>query len=217
MADFTSRFNELTARHVGNDTDLGAALGVSKQTISAWRTGTRSPKKPHIVAIAKYFNVGIPWLMGISDYETEYGRASFGKSIDGLIPRDQLRTRRVPILGDTAAGEPVIANRVYDEWVDVPDDGHRYDAALHVTGDSMAPKFHKGDLVFVKYQEDVEDGQIAVVCLDDGVTLKRVYHVPGGLSLLSDNPLYPPQNYSADDIGNAHLVGLAVGVLHWDY
>lgn len=73
MADFTSRFNELLTRHEGNDTDLGVELGVSKQTISAWRTGTRSPKKPHIVAIAKYFNVGIPWLMGISDYETESG------------------------------------------------------------------------------------------------------------------------------------------------
>ena len=73
MADFTSRFNELLTRHEGNDTDLGVELGVSKQTISAWRTGTRSPKKPHIVSIAKYFNVGIPWLMGISDYETESG------------------------------------------------------------------------------------------------------------------------------------------------
>lgn len=72
MADFTSRFNELLTRHPGNDTQLGAALGVSKQTISAWRVGTRSPKKPHIVAIAKYFDVSIPWLMGISDYESEW-------------------------------------------------------------------------------------------------------------------------------------------------
>ena len=142
--------------------------------------------------------------------------APFGKSIDGLIPRSQLRTRRVPILGDTAAGEPVIANRVYDEWVEVPDDGHHYDAALRVTGDSMAPKYQKGDLVFIKYQDDVRDGQIAVVCLDDGVTLKRVYHIPNGLQLLSENRDYPPMVFTAAD-GNAHLVGLAVGVLHWDY
>ena len=67
MADFTSRFNDLSDHHPGNDTDLGALLGVSKQTISAWRNGTRSPKKPHIVKIAEYFNVTIPWLMGISD------------------------------------------------------------------------------------------------------------------------------------------------------
>lgn len=82
MADFTSRFNELLARRIGNDSELGAELGVSKQTISAWRNGIRSPKKPHIVAIARYFNVGIPWLMGISDSESESGydviRSNFG-------------------------------------------------------------------------------------------------------------------------------------------
>lgn len=82
MSDFTSRFNELLSRHSGNDSELGAALGVSKQTISAWRNGIRSPKKPHIVAISKYFDVGIPWLMGISDNERESGydviRGSFG-------------------------------------------------------------------------------------------------------------------------------------------
>lgn len=69
MADFTSRFNELTARHPGSDTDLGAALGVSKQTISAWKSGKRSPKTPAVRSIAEYFGVGIPWLMGITDDE----------------------------------------------------------------------------------------------------------------------------------------------------
>lgn len=211
MADFTSRFNQLLERKTGSDADLASVLGVSKQTISAWKNGTRFPKKPTIQTIANYFHVSAVWLTGITDDE-----APFGKSIDGLIPRAQLRTRRVPILGDTAAGEPVVSDRVYDEWVNIPDDGHHFDAALRVTGDSMMPKFHKGDLVFVKYQDDVLDGQIAVVCLDDGVTLKRVYHVPGGISLLSDNPKYPPQNYTADDFGNIHLVGLAVGVLHWE-
>ena len=149
-------------------------------------------------------------------WSTEIAPASFGKPIDGLIPRSQIRTRQVPILGDTAAGEPVIANREYDEWVEVPDDGHHFDAALRVTGDSMAPKYQKGDLVFVKYQEDVQDGQIAVVCLDDGVTLKRIYHIKNGVQLLSDNPDYPPMVFTEED-GNIHMVGLAVGVLHWDY
>ncbi|MBE5774432.1 MAG: helix-turn-helix transcriptional regulator [Clostridiales bacterium] len=93
MADFTSRFNELLTRHEGNDTDLGIALGVSKQTISAWRTGTRSPKKPHIVAIAKYFNVGIPWLMGISDYETENVFDTLRRSFGPDAPASQLLHR----------------------------------------------------------------------------------------------------------------------------
>ena len=135
----------------------------------------------------------------------------------GLIPRSRLSTRRVPILGDTAAGEPIVANRVYDEFIDIPDDGHRYDAALRVTGDSMSPRYRIGDLALIRYQDDVEDGQVAAVCLDDCVTLKRVYHMPRGIQLLSDNPAHPPQIYMDDEIGSAHLVGLAVGVLHWEY
>ena len=135
----------------------------------------------------------------------------------GLVPRTGLAMRRVPILGDTAAGEPIVANRVYDEFIDIPEDGHRYDAALRVTGDSMSPRFQIGDLALIRYQDDVEDGQIAAVCLDDCVTLKRVYHMPGGLHLLSDNPAHPHQVYLDGDVGSAHLVGLAVGVLHWEY
>jgi len=69
MADFTSRFIELTSRYSGSDTDLGNALGVSKQTISAWKTGKRFPKQPAVRSIASFFGVSIPWLMGITDEE----------------------------------------------------------------------------------------------------------------------------------------------------
>lgn len=191
---------------------LSEMTGVPKSAIQRYTSGeTEKIPIDRMKRMAEALGIDPAYVMGWSD-----SSVPFGKSIDGLIPRAQLGVRRVPILGDTAAGEPVIANRVYDEWVDIPDDGHHIDAALRVTGDSMTPKYHKGDLVFVKYQEDVLDGQIAVVCLEDGVTLKRVYHIPNGIQLLSDNHDYPPMVFTADE-GNAHLVGLAVGVLHWDY
>lgn len=214
MGQFSENLRRIRFELHMTQEEFATYLGTTKQNISRYESGQVSPKITTAQAIADKLGLSLSELNGRSRSSAS---APFGKSIDGLIPRDQLRTRRVPILGDTAAGEPVIANRVYDEWVDIPDDGHHYDAALYVTGDSMTPRYQKGDLVFIRYQDDVEDGQIAVVCLDDSVTLKRVYHVPGGLTLLSDNPKYPPQNYTAADIANAHLVGLAVGVLHWDY
>ena len=70
MADFTSRFNELLTRTPDNGTALADALGVSKQTISAWKNGSRFPKRPTIRIIADYFNVGIPWLQGVTDDES---------------------------------------------------------------------------------------------------------------------------------------------------
>ena len=127
-----------------------------------------------------------------------------------------IETKRIPILGDTAAGEPIIANREYDEYIDVPIDGRRYDAAVRVTGDSMEPGYRIGDLALVRYQDDVEDGQIAVVCLDDEVTLKRVHHMRDGIMLVSDNPKYAPKIIMADDVPNIHLTGRAIGVIHWE-
>lgn len=70
MADFTDRFNELLTRTPDSGTALADALGVSKQTISAWKNGTRFPKRPAIRTIAAYFGVGVPWLQGITDDET---------------------------------------------------------------------------------------------------------------------------------------------------
>lgn len=64
MADFRDRFCSLLESLSFNDTEVAAILGVSKQTVSAWRSGTRSPKRPTIVAIASHFGVSVPWLMG---------------------------------------------------------------------------------------------------------------------------------------------------------
>ena len=141
-----------------------------------------------------------------------------GLEVIASKPSEKIGTKRIPVIGDIAAGQPIYANREYDEYVEVPDDGkHRYDAALRVVGDSMSPRYQIGDLALVRYQDDVDDGQIAAICIDDTVTLKRVYHFPHGIQLISDNPNYQPMIYTSVDVDNVHLVGLAVGVLHFDY
>ena len=58
------RLNELFDSDPRNDTAIASALGVSKQTISMWRHGARSPKKSVLVRIAKEYNVSLEWLMG---------------------------------------------------------------------------------------------------------------------------------------------------------
>lgn len=67
VSTFTERFNELVAdlaAHGIQRAEVAKRLGVSKQTISAWVTGERSPKRPTIVAIAKTYDVSIAWLHG---------------------------------------------------------------------------------------------------------------------------------------------------------
>ena len=197
MADLTSRFNELSARHSGNDSSLASALGVSKQTISAWRTGVRSPKKPHIVAIAKYFNVSIPWLMGLTDDE------NYSESLPSNIVSVALK--KIPLLGGIAAGEPILADQEYDTYVEADSDV-RCDFALRVDGDSMQPTIMYGDLVFIRRQ----DGEIAAVLLDNEATLKRVYHIPNGVQLISDNTKYPARLETWPDRSTIRILGKAV-------
>ena len=64
VASFQERFADLVDESEKTLTQLSKELHMSNQTLSAWRNGSRSPKEPTIIAIAKYFNVDVRWLMG---------------------------------------------------------------------------------------------------------------------------------------------------------
>ena len=123
-----------------------------------------------------------------------------------LLP---VRRKSVPLVGDVAAGEPIF--REGDEEA-VDDLGGDSDYALRVAGDSMAPRIQMGDIVFVKKQPDVPDGRIAVVIVDGEATLKRVYHVAGGVQLVSDNPDYGPMLFTRENSDSIRILGAAVSI-----
>ena len=68
------RLNELFDSDPRNDSAIAASLNVSKQTISAWRKGIRSPKKPMLIQIAEAYNVSIEWLMGFDVDKDKNGK-----------------------------------------------------------------------------------------------------------------------------------------------
>lgn len=59
-----ARLNELFDSDPRNDTEIANSLGVSKQSVSSWRSGERSPKKPMLIKIAETYDVSLEWLMG---------------------------------------------------------------------------------------------------------------------------------------------------------
>ena len=89
IATFQERFAQLCDENSGSLTRLAEALHVSKQTVSAWRLGTRSPKQPTIVAISDYFNINIEWLMG---FDVERNRKKKERPI--IIP-DSITFRKI--------------------------------------------------------------------------------------------------------------------------
>lgn len=202
--------------------ELGERIGVSEQTMWKYESGARPNIKPPIIAkLAVAFGVSPSYLMFGDDYPGAISEATLAEHLIQMLGQHisdrpaPLETRRVPVLGSTAAGEPIPAERVYDEYVEVPADGRCFDAAVRVEGDSMMPLFSVGDLALIRYQPDLEDGEIGVVCIDDTVTLKRIYHVNGGIMLHSENPKYKPMLITENDCNCVHLTGKVIGHLHW--
>ena len=64
--------------------------------------------------------------------------------------------------------------------------------------------------MFIREQPDVDDGQIAAVIVDDSATLKRVYHIPGGVTLVAENPKYPPMTFTRENSDSARIIGKVV-------
>lgn len=188
------------AAHMGQ-AELGEAIGIGKSSISEWESGKRSPDIDKVKDIAKVLNVTPAYLMGWD----EPSPASRPLPA-GLLP---VVKRRIPIIGHVAAGVPIMAEREYEEYED-DTYGISCDYVLRVEGDSMEPRVLDGDVVYVRQQPDVDDGQIAVVGVDDSVTLKVVYHLPNGLQLVSLNPKYKPMIYTQSNTDYLAVIGLAV-------
>ena len=99
ISTFQERFSALCEENSGSLTKLAESLNVSKQTVSAWKNGTRSPRRPTIVAIADYFGITISWLMGFdvekinkAERKTRtivvYDSDLFRKLMENMTPED---------------------------------------------------------------------------------------------------------------------------------
>lgn len=123
-----------------------------------------------------------------------------------------LKTKKVPLLGDIACGEPIFANEEYGSFISTTDDLD-VDFCLRAVGDSMiGARIYDGDIVFVRKQSTVDNGEIAAVLIDDEATLKRVYYYPdkNKLVLSPENPKYEPFVYIGEELSEVRILGKAV-------
>ena len=121
-------------------------------------------------------------------------------------------TRRFPVLSSIACGEPILMQDERELYVDASAQ-IRADFVLVAKGDSMTgARIHDGDLVFIRSQPNVENGEIAAVGIGDEATLKRVYWYANKtlLVLRAENPKYPDLEYSGEALNNVHIFGKAV-------
>ena len=122
----------------------------------------------------------------------------------------QVAPVKIPILGRIACGEPIFEAEDFQGYTDIISKIH-VDFCLIAQGDSMiGARIHDGDVVFIRQQPEVENGEIAAVSINDEVTLKRIYIYDNQIVLNAENPKYAPMIYSLDQIESFRILGKAV-------
>lgn len=124
----------------------------------------------------------------------------------------EIEKRSIPLLGNVACGEPILASEAFEAYVNVGTN-IRADFCLCAKGDSMIhARIFDGDIVFVRKQEMVNNGEIAVVLIGDEATIKRVYYdkEEGQLSLVPENPKYKIMRYRGEELNQIRILGKVI-------
>lgn len=176
--------------------DLADKTGLTRSAIGMYETGKREPDFETLEVFADFFNVNMDTLLGKSDIATS---RQINALLPEAIPLDLAKGHRIPILGRISAGLPLYAEEHIEGYTITDLNGGAEYFGLRVRGDSMnAIGINDGYIIIVRRQEEVEQGEIAVVLVDEeDATVKRFYCSDTTVTLMpqSTNPEHKPQMY----------------------
>ena len=160
-------------------------LKTDRVMISKWENGYQVPVLYTISCLAKVFNVSIDYLNGNGAMNIKEKGVS------------------IPVLGYVRAGIPIEAVEDILDYEEISQEmasqGEYF--ALSIKGDSMEPRITEGDVVIVRKQGIVENGELAVVLVNgNDATVKKFYMNENGVTLISTNPSYEPFYYSKEQV-----------------
>ncbi len=196
---------------------LGQALGTTKQAIYKYENNivTNIPLDK-IEIIAQVLGTTPAYLMGWVEDPNESGQTRFEHSLGVfslassiLAEIRPITKKRLPMLGNVACGEPIFANEEHESYIEANADLDA-DFCLTAKGDSMInARIFDGDILFVKAQDTVDDGEIAVVLIDNEATVKRVYYDKENnvITLVPENPTHKPLRYTGEQLNQIRILG----------
>ena len=189
--------------------ELGKRLGYkSRSSINKIELDQRNLTQSKIKAIADALETTPSYIMGWDEPDQKFDEEKL-KFFDNLFP---ITVKKFPLLGNIACGEPIFAEQNFEAYVEAGANVHA-DFCLRAKGDSMiGARIQDGDIVFIKKQEMVDDGEIAAVLIDDEATLKRVYYDQenGILQLFAENPQYKTMRFTGEELDHIRILGKAV-------
>lgn len=230
--DFSKIFTDFRKSSGKSQKDFAEALDIPQTTWAGYELGKSEPKLGTLIKLAE-MGYTIPGLTtgGLSDMKARHlvtdsdtnemlaQAAAFPKDMkaDGLPPLAKIAENggfAIPILDQAlsaGSGQPLPDGDEPTGYIAAPKELRRYGsrlAALHVSGDSMEPTLHRGDLVVC--DSCGWDGEgIYALRMDGCGYVKRLARKPGKIVVISDNPKYetweePAESGAIDIIGRVH-------------
>lgn len=202
------RLKELMEYFGIKQNDLSNRTGIPKSAISMYVNGDRIPRQNRISDIADTYNVNEAWLMGY-DVPMKKDNSDSDTKFDNTFP---INVHKYPLLGEVACGEPIFMSEERESYIMSGTD-IKADFCLKVKGDSMiGARIMDGDIVFIRRQPTVENGEIAAVAIEDEATLKRFYRdaETGVITLVAENPAYAPRIFDENSNKKIYILGKAI-------
>lgn len=181
----------------------------SRSSINKIERGGNDLPQTKIVAFAHALDTTPSYLLG---WEENDSTENFSERYPNISP---IKTKKFPLLGEIACGKPIYAEEEHESYISANED-IQADFCLRAKGDSMInADIYDGDIVFIRKQDIVDDGEIAAVIIEDEATLKRVYYdrENNRLQLVAENPKYAPLIYVNEELNYIHILGKAVALM----
>ncbi len=195
--DFGDKLKQIRQQRNLSQEELAQVLQTTKQVISRYETRQRTPKISTVQDYARLLGVPLQYFLESSPAPAQ-----------NLMPIPPMQ--KIPLLGNIACGSPILAQENWEDSVFLPQGMHA-DFCLRCQGDSMInARIFDGDLVYIRRQPDVLDGEIAAVLIENEATLKRVFHKNGRLRLKAENPTFPELEFEGEELERIQILGKAV-------
>ena len=208
MPEFRDRLDEAMRIRGMTAAELARTSKVNEGAISQYRAGKYKASQRSLDKLARALQVSIPWLMG-ADVPMEESDSQRSTSLPTNV-QPMPTMQQIPRIGMIACGDPLLAQQNIEGYDNVPE-YVKCDFTLVCRGDSMInARIFDGDIVCIREQPDVENGEIAAVLIDsEEATLKRVRIFDDHIVLEPENPMYKPLVFWGEEMNSVRILGKA--------
>lgn len=194
-----SRLKKLREEKGLSQEEVAKLVGVSREAVTFWETGRTKPIRK-LKELSALYNVSADYILGKSDLPL-----SNEVTVSAAV-------NRYPIIGTVKCGPDGLAYEYLDGFFATSEEYSGDIRGFKCKGDSMKGEgINDGDIVLVRIQPDVENGELAVVVINgDEGTLKRIRKDTNYITLEAANPDYPSRTFAGEKMNEVHIVGRVI-------